>query len=436
MKKFKIIVLCFAAAGIFLIGGCITKGVKTVRYENGLVSVLKHDENSLAASVNVYIRTGAVDENPKQSGLSHFLEHLMFKGSENYPGDMMSRNVENLGGYINAGTGKEYTVYYINTQKDGIEEAVKMLADTMSSPLFPQDEIDKERKVVIEEIQRHYDNPISVLYETHFDNVYEKSALRNSIIGTENIIANVSREEIYNYYSTHYVPGKMVVVVAGNFDKQKISSLLKDTFGKFEKKPVPDDPQLIEELYKGKENIIYGKTETAYLISGFIGPEIASDDIFVADLAMTVLGGGKSSRLYRVLKEEKQLVYSIGSSFITSKGSGMASIFAHFNPENLNTIKSEIKDQIEDIINNGVSEEELKRAKLSMKTEWSFSFETSQDIASAYGYGILLGRPDLVDNYINAIQTLTSEDVQDFFSKYYSHDKFISTALLPETFKK
>lgn len=435
MKRIKITILCIAVSCIFVAGGCVAGGVKKVRYDNGLEALLQSDKNSLAASVCVYVRAGAVDEKPSQAGLSHFLEHLMFKGSENYPGDLMSRNVENLGGYINAATSKEYTMYYINIQQDGVEETVKMLADTMSSPLFPQEEIDRERKVVIEEIQRHSDNPFSLLYDNFFEAIYQESAMKNSIIGDAGVIANVSRDEIYAYYGAHYVPEKMKVVITGNFDEKKIEKLVCETFGKFEKKAAPADPDVMEKTRAGKDIIEEGNVEMGYMVSGFVGPDIASDDIFTADLAAAVLGGGKSSRLYRILKEQKQLVYSIGASFMTSKGSGISYVSAVFDPKNFDEIRAETAKQIEDIINNGISQEELRRAKLGIKTGWSFSLETPFDIAYNCGFWTILGRPEAMAEYMPKIEALSAEDIRNYFVKYYSPDKITTAAVLPKAEK-
>ena len=429
MKKIYFVLMGLS----FFLCGCLPRGgEKIVNYENGLKSVLISDQNSLAASAYVFIRAGAIDEKPSQAGLSHFLEHLMFKGSVNYPGDAFSRNVENMGGYINAMTSNEYTAYYINVSRDGIEKAVEMLADTVQNPLFPQNEIDKERKVVIEEIQRHSDNPIAVLDEQFMKDIYPTSALKNSVIGTSNVIANVTRDEIYGYYASHYVPEKMVVAVCGNFDEKKINALIGETFGKFVKKTPPQNPKVIEETHEAKNTVKNGKVEIGYLFSGFLGPVISDDDIFTADLAGTILGGGKSSRLYRVLKEEKQLVFSIGSSFFATTGNGVLYISAVFDPQNLESVKNEIKAQIEKIISDGVSAEELKRAKVSVKTGWSFSFEKPSDIAYSYGYWHLMKRPEAVKEYIKKIEKITVKDIQKFFEKYYSQDKIINTALLPE----
>ncbi|MCL2144327.1 MAG: insulinase family protein [Endomicrobia bacterium] len=431
MKKNKSKIILMTTLCIAFVCGCVSKGVKRVEYDNGLTAILKSDKNSLAASVAVYVRVGAVDEKPEQAGLSHFLEHLMFKGSKNYPGDELSRRVENMGGYINAATSNEYTMYYIDVQKDGVEEAVKMLADTMQNPLLPSDDIDRERKVVIEEIQRYFDNPYAALYETFSKNLYEKSALKNSVIGTEKVISSVSRDEIYGYYSDHYIAQKMSVVVCGNFDEQKVAKLIDETFGKFESKRIPEEPQLLEDVRAGKEIVKKSKVEIGYMFFGFLGPDASSDDIFAADLAMHVLGGGKSSRLYRVLKEEKQLVYSIGSSFQSMKGTGAVYVSAVFDPANYEKIKEEINAQIQNMIDSGISGEEIERAKISMKSSWSFSFEKPFNIGYVYGIWQLMGRPEIAREYLSKMNALKASDAQEFLKKYYGKEKVTYAALLP-----
>ncbi|MDR0723616.1 MAG: insulinase family protein [Endomicrobium sp.] len=403
-----------------------------MKYENGLTSLLLHNENSLCASVIVFVRVGSIDESPSQAGLSHFLEHLMFKGSKNYHGDLMSRNVENMGGEINAATSKEFTMYYISIQKDGIEESIKILADTIANPLFPSDEIDMERKVVIEEIQRHLDKHGSVLYDKFYETLYTQSNLKNSIIGTANIIANVSRKKIYAYYRTHYIPAKMFVVVAGNFDKTKVEKLIGETFGKLSIHPIPKDPVCLENVHIGKDIVEHKKVEVGYMLSGFLGPNINEDDIYIADLAANILGGGKTSRLYKSLYEDKRLVYNIDCSFSSHKGTGNIYTMSVFDAKNIDAIKIEIKKQIEDIINNGIAQEELDRSKLSKKTSWSFSLETPLDIAETYGYWYLVGKQKFMDEYLEKIESITLDDIKNFFKKFYSNKTFSNVALLPE----
>jgi predicted Zn-dependent peptidase len=374
-----------------------------MKYDNGLTSILINNKNSMIASAIVFFRVGSVNESPLQSGVSHFIEHLLFKGSKNYPGDAFSKNVENFGGEVNAATSKEFTMYYINIQKDFIEESLKMLADTIQNPLFPEDEISKERKVVIEEIQRHMDNPDSVVYEKFYKTIYKKSSLKNSIIGKAEVIANVTRKEIYEYYKLHYVPEKIIVVVSGGFDNDKTEKIIGDTFGEFKSQPMPEEPILKESTHAGEHVIEYGKIGVGYMLSGFLASDINAQDVYVTDLASDILGGGKSARLYKSLYEKRHLVYAIDSTFTVEKGTGNICITSVFESKNLESIKEEIERQIEEIVNNGITEEELNRSKLLLKTDWQFSNETPYDIADKVGYWSLMGNSNFVSNYLDKL---------------------------------
>jgi zinc protease len=403
-----------------------------VKYKNGLTSILLHDANSLCASLIVFVQVGSVDEKPCQAGLSHFLEHLMFKGSKNYPGDLMSRNVENMGGEINAMTSKEFTMYFINIQKNGIQASIKMLADTITNPLFLQEEIDMERKVVIEEIQRYLDGPGSIIYEKFYETLYKQSSLKNRIIGSANIIANISREEIYDYYRKHYIPAKMFVVVAGNFDQAKVEKLIEETFGKLYIQPIPKDDSCLENVRIGKSIVNYGKVEVGYMLSGFLVENIKEDSIYVGDLAANILCGGKTSRLYKSLYEDKRLVYNIDCSFSKHKGACNVCIESVFDAKNIDAIKKELQKQIDDIITKGISHEELNRAKLSKQSSWYFSLETPFDVAETYGYWHLMDRKEFIDDYINKIDSITVDDIKHFFKKFYSNKTLCDVALLPK----
>ncbi|MDR3330771.1 MAG: insulinase family protein [Endomicrobium sp.] len=407
--------------------------LKIMMHENGLKSILINNRSDFIASLFVYVRVGSVNEKLSQLGISHFLEHLMFKGSKNYSVNLMIRNIESMGGEINAATSKEYTMYYMNVQKDYLEKGIMMLGDTMQNPIFPQNEIDIERKVVIEEIRRYYDNPRAVLYEKFYETIYAESFLKNSVIGTSQIIANISREEICSYYKTHYIPAKMIVVVSGNFSESTVKKNINETFGRFEKSTLPAEPSLIEKVHNGKDVIEYGRMKVGQMLTGFLVTNINENDIYVANLAVSVLGVGRNSRLYRILYEKKHLVYSIGAFFSIGKGTGNICISSVFDSKNIEEIKSEIKNQIESIIDDGITKEELKRSKLVVKTDWYFSLETSFDIAELYGFWHLMGIPEFMIKFIKKIDVITIDDIRYFFKKHYLPEIISNVALLPKT---
>lgn len=408
------------------------KGVHKMILDNGLTVLIKEDHSLPVAAVQVWVKVGSVNENKKTHGLSHFLEHLIFKGSEKYPAQEISKKVETKGGIINAGTSKEFTNFYIETQKNGFEEAVKILADTMANAVFPQEEIEKERPVVIEEIYRHSDNPSSVLYDLFSEAVFTKTPYRESIIGSSTVIKNVTRQEISNYYHKYYVPGNMVVSIVGDINKTDAITLVQQTFGKQKSMPVPEEPKLIEPEHKSAAISKQKNVEHAYWMGGFLGPDISSDDQFAADITSVILGGGRSSRLYRRLREEKQLVYSTGASFWSQRGSGISVISAVFDPGKKKAVLNEITNELNLLMTNGPSDAEIQRAKEMTKSQWAFGLETFHEQASLIGYWEMQKRPEMTDIYISCIEKITKEDVVNFLKKYYQPHGLSSAVLLPK----
>ncbi|WP_413853824.1 M16 family metallopeptidase [Candidatus Ruminimicrobium bovinum] len=421
MKKIIICILLLCSTFLY----ADKKGVADMKFPNGLELVIKQDTTLPVTSVHIFVGVGSVNEKPEQAGLSHFIEHLLFKGSKNYPSDLLSRNVENMGGLINAFTSNEMTCYHVSIQKDGYIDTLKMLIDTVSNPLFPADEIEKERKVVIEEIQRHKDNPRAELFEFFLQGLYKTSDYKNSVIGTADIIANVKREEIQRYFNQNYRPNKMVVAVTGDVDIEQTKQIVKDTLCQLEN-PVffSADPTIIEPLKQTPvTSTRTDNTSHSYMLSGFLGPDISSKDMFSAIIAMDILGAGKSSRLYRVLKEEKNLVLNIGAAFENFKGTGTAYIFTIFDKNKYEDICKETDAEIEKFAKEGPTKQELEKAKINIKANWLFENQTVGNRALNIGFWHLMGHADYFDNYVKYIDKIKVEDIKKFMAKYYSKQK-------------
>ncbi len=404
-----------------------------MNFKNGLTAVIKKDSSVPIVSVNIWVKTGSINETSAQAGLSHFIEHLVFKGSKNYPGNTITENVEKMGGLINAATSKEYTCFYIDIQKDGYIEAIKMLADMVTNPLFPEEEIKPERKVVIEEIQRHKDSPHSQLFEYYMENLYKDSAYKNSIIGSEKVIANIPREEIIKYFTENYTPDRMVVSIVGDVDVAKTKKAIADTLGKNKNKNTKyKAPKIKESLKKGTDFITKDKLSHAYMLAGFLGPDMSSDDIFTADVALNILGAGKSSRLNKVLKEDKQLVYSITASFLTLAGTGSAYISVIFDKNKYKKIISVLEEELDKFATEGPTQEEIDRAKINIKSDWLFGMQTFNEQAGQYGYWKLYGHLDKFEKYLKNIDKVTVKDVKKFMKKYYIKERLSKAVIFPK----
>ncbi len=432
MKKiFLLITLLFLSTQIY----CdVFKGVKFMNFKNGLTAIMKKDTSVPIVSVYIWVKVGSINEKPEQAGLSHFIEHLVFKGTKNYPGNTeIMENIENMGGYVNAATSKEYTCFYIDIQKDGYIQAIKMLSDMVTNPLFPEKEIVPERKVVIEEIQRHKDNPHSQLFEHFMTTIYKQAAYKNSVIGREEVIANIPREEIVKYFKQHYVPSNMVISVVGDINIKETKKVISETLGKNQNSnPNLIEPNIIEQDDKGTEFTTTDKLAHTYMLAGFLGPDMDLKDIYVADVALNILGAGKSSRLNKVLKEEKQLVYSISSSFMTLHGTGTAYISAIFEKDKYEEIKNTLIQELDKFTKEGPTQEELKKIKTNMKADWLFDLQTVNEQASLLGYWKLFNHLEILENYLSSIEKITIDDVKNFMKKYYSSDKLSMVVVFPK----
>ncbi len=432
MKKILfLVILLFLTTQIY----CdVVKGAKYMKLKNGLTAILKKDTSVPIVSVYIWVKVGSINEKPEQAGLSHFIEHLVFKGTKNYPNSTeILENIENMGGYINAATSKEYTCFYIDIQKDGYIEAIKMLSDMVTNPLFPEKEIVPERKVVIEEIQRHKDNPHAQLFEYFMSTIYKQSAYGNSIIGTQEVIANIPREEIIKYFKQHYIPSRMVISVVGDIDIKETKKVISETLGQNQNADTAfSEPDIIEQNSDGVELTKTDKLEHTYMLAGFLGPDMSSKDIYVADIALNILGEGNSSRLNRVLKEEKQLVYSISSSFMTVNGTGVNYISAIFEKDNYEKVQEALFKELDKFIKDGPTWEELDKVKINIKADWLFGLQTVNEQANQLGYWALFNHSQVFKNYLSNIEKVTVEDVKNYMKKYYSKNKLSKVVIFPK----
>lgn len=400
---------------------------------NGMKVLLCPEAGTGVTSVQVWVSAGSIYENEKTAGLSHFLEHLIFKGTLKFPGDEISRLVETSGGAINAGTSKEYTVYYIDAPSEATALAVEILSDAMSDAAFPAGEIEKERPVVLEEIKRHDDEPTSVLYELLSETLFPTSPYRKRIIGDEKVIETVSRDEIIAYYKKYYVPSNTTVSIAGDFNPDDITALVKKYFGRQPAAKRPNLPNLketaapSEKLRRAAKNVAHTYAACAYL-----APDTSSEKQFAADVAAHVLGGGESSRLYRKLREEKRIVYGVGAGFYAQKGDGIFEVSAVFDKENFDRVREAVAEEISALAAEGPSPQELERAREVIKTGWLFSTETAHDRASMIGYWSVAENLAILDRYIAGIEAVSAQDVKEFFARYISVSDPVWAAVEPE----
>jgi len=401
------------------------------RLKNGLRYVVIEDHAVPVVSLQVWVRCGGVNENNQTAGVSHFLEHMIFKGTPRLTAGQIARVVETRGGSINAATGAETTHYYIDVPSDSFNEAFEVLADSVLHPSFPADEFEKERLVILEEIKRRNDNPQSDLWDAYLQALYRETPYKQNVIGSVETIKAMTRDVMVEQHAAFYVPQNMLVTVVGDVKASAAKKKIEALFGAAPVAPNPPFPNLFEPPRESAvmKNITR-PAQQAHVAVGFVGPTLSDPRQVAMDVWATVLGGGNSSRLYQVLREERRSVWSIGSSFITHHGSGAFGVFAECPPEKARSLPNDIYILLVET-NGEFAPEELARAKAQIKSSWMFSQETYHGLASQWGFYGVLDNPRLVTDYLKNLDKVTLKDLKDLYVSFFKAQELSGVILQP-----
>ena len=433
MKKFFVILLIFAAGSIVF----ASESAKKFILDNGQTVIIKEIRSNPIVTIDTWVKTGSINEDDSNNGVSHFLEHLFFRGSKKYAPGEFDRILETKGGVTNAATSKDYTHYYITIPSKFFDEALELHADMLLNPLIPRKELEKERKVVLEEISKDENSPQHVVYENLVSMMYINHPYKRKVIGKRNIIETIHRDSIMNYYNKWYIPSNMVTIVVGDVDTETALEQIKKDFSgnvqKVEKKIYPKEKPLTEQ----KRKLEYLDTQSGYMLIGFRGVEINNQDNYALDVLATILGDGKSSIFYKNIKDRLQLAYNISASNSGFRDDGIFYISSNFDPEKLQKLENEIFLEISDIQKNGVTEEQLTLAKNMIELDTYYERESVSNIATEIGYtAVTSGDIKIYDNYISNIQKVTVQDVKKVAEKYLGKDKSAVSIVLPNSSKK
>src|SRR6476620_9392868 len=303
---------------------------------NGLTMIVQEDRSAPVASVQVWCATGSIDEDAHLgAGLSHILEHMLFKGTKTRPANAIAQAVQDVGGYINAYTSFDRTVYWIDVPKAGVATALDVLSDAMMNSTLPPDEYVKEQEVIRREFAMGFDDPDRMAGQLLFATAYQRHPYRLPVIGQLEIYNQLTQEQVMDYYKSRYVPNNLTFIVVGDVDAEKIHQQLADFFKSYPEKSlkpvfVPEEPPQLGRREVHNEFA----TELTRLSLAWHIPEVTHPDVPAIDLLSTVLGDGRSSRLYRRVREEAALVFGISAFSYTPGDPGMLGIDATLEPEN------------------------------------------------------------------------------------------------------
>jgi predicted Zn-dependent peptidase len=396
---------------------------KTV-HPSGLRIVTEEIPNVRSAAFGIWVNVGSRDESPKVAGASHFLEHLLFKGTKTRTALEISSAIEAVGGEMNAFTSKEYTCFYARVIDTDLPLAIDVIADLITSSLGRPEDVESERKVVLEEISMRDDDPSDLVHDLFSETFFGDTPVGRPILGTVKSINEISRNSVFNYYKKKYLPQDIVVSVAGNIKHQKvidqvIKSMSQDDFLGSEKNQANMRVSTSVKRSGEQVGLIYRKTEQAHLFLGVDG--VARDDErrFAMSVLSAALGGGMSSRLFQEVREKRGLAYSVYSYAQQFAGTGMLGFYAGCTPQKATEVIAIVREILNDVAINGLTHEELLRAQGAVKGTLVLSQEDTGSRMSRIGkselvHGQVLG----FDEILGAISSVTSSDIRELASEF------------------
>ena len=391
----------------------VTDNARKVTLENGLTVILKEDHSASVAAIQVWVMTGSANETEQEAGITHVIEHMIFKGTPSRKMGEIAKSIEAAGGNINAYTSFDRTVYFVEIPGSHFYTGLDVLLDAVQHSLFDEVELAKEKEVVLEEYRRSLDIPQNELGKEVMALSYKKHYYRRPIIGYEESIRGIDREAILKYIDKWYVPENMVLVAVGDFDAdsalQKIRALTKD----FPRKPVSDFRSPVEPPQTALRKIVKkDRVKQVYMNLLWHIPSINNKEIYPLDLLEIILGQGKSSRLYNRMKMDSNLVYSIDAGTYALKNPGVFSIDATLGPEKVKAALEAIGEEMRRIVSEPVSPSELAKAKTIAEAGFVFDLEEMSGQARTLGFfQTMTGNMNHADSYLERLQKVTAEDI-------------------------
>ncbi|MBP1744041.1 MAG: zinc protease [Firmicutes bacterium] len=388
--------------------------------KNGLRVVYEKISYVKSISVGLWVENGSRNEDSSNNGISHFIEHMMFKGTSNRSSLELVESIEDVGGQINAFTGKESTCFYIKALDSYLELSLEILSDMLFNSTFHPEDIEKEKGVISEEINMSEDSPEDVLTDLHSSAIWGDDPISLPILGTSESISSFTREDIVEYISSHYIPENSVISIAGNVDESVIQSLVEKYFGDWtgsnKKITCYSTPVLQSNHLHKKKNI-----EQLHLSLGMPGIQTGHEDLYTLLLMSNILGGGASSLLFQRIREQKGLCYSIYSYISAYKNTGVISVYTSLNPRYADVVVGLINDEIGKFIENGITPEKLRKAKEQLKGSYMLGLENTSSRMFNNGKSVLfLNKINTLDDMIKKIDRIDQKKLQDVMEKTFS----------------
>ena len=426
-----------------LLAGCATAGgggpraaaaARPVRevLPNGVVLIVKEHRASEVVALQLWLRAGGRDEAPDELGLSHYLEHMLFKGTPTRPPGSIDALIEGLGGTSNAFTSYDYTHYDVVLPAEHLTTGAELLADIAVNASFVPEELESEKKVVFEEMSLVQDDPEKFLGRRLAELAYAPHPYGRPILGTRERIQALARERLAGYYRKHYVPANMVLVIVGAVTPAEARAAAAATFGRLAggppARPAPPPPPAVDRTRRAD---VPRAEQQAYLGLAWRAAPTGDPDIYAVDLLTYILGDSPSSRLNQAVRERDRLVAAIEASYVPSAEGGLVTVTARLDARNLERAEAAILEVIRRVRAEGVTEAERRRAIITAESTYAFDIETAEGLAKSYGQGETTWTLEDELAYLGRLREITAAQIQAVARKYFGDDRYARVRFLP-----
>jgi predicted Zn-dependent peptidase len=386
---------------------------------NGLRVISQDMPSVRSVSIGMWVDTGSRDEEPIEAGASHFLEHLLFKGSERMTAHYISEAFDAVGARHNAFTSKEYTCFWARARDADLPLAIDILAEMLQRPAFREAEIESERHVVLEEINMNEDDPTDVAHEMFMTSLWEGHPLAPPILGTRESITGMTREAISGYWARRYSPYSVVVAAAGRIDHEDLVASIARVMGDWEGEPLARG--WVDPIGGVRVNVTRKDTEQAHLVLGGLGLKRDDERRWPLTVIDHVLGGGMSSRLFREIREERGLAYAVHSFRMGFLEAGSIAVYVGTTPSQASEVLKLVRSEFDKLLESGLTAEELERAKGHVQGALALSLEDSNSRMTRLGRNEIIGVEHLsVDDVVSRIEAVTAEEALQVARDVYS----------------
>ncbi|WP_250277753.1 M16 family metallopeptidase [[Clostridium] colinum] len=395
----------------------------TIKLENGLSIVMEQMDSVRSTSLGIFIKNGSINETKSTNGISHFIEHMLFKGTKKRTSKDIAEEMDNIGGQLNAFTSKEYTCYYARVLDTHIDKAIDILTDMLFNSKFDDIDIEKESKVIIEEINMYEDSPDDVVFTELQKNVWKNTPLENNVLGTKYNVENFKRDDFINYLNKKYVAKNTVIAIAGSFNKESVLKQIKE---KVSHMPTGEASTEADKkyIYIPSKAQIFKDIEQLHLNIGFEGISLKSKYNYSMSLLNAILGGGMSSILFQKVREENGIAYSIYSYNSNYINNGLFNIYVGLNKIHLQKTLDIIKTELNSLKKNKLTIQQIEKTKEQLKSNYIMGLESTSNRMSSIGRSkILIDKIKTPDEIIKEVDSIKKEDIDTLIDTVFDMDK-------------